>query len=88
LRGILGVDGIPVDILFREEAVMLVHDVPESLEVAAGIVVIFLFLDAGGKEEEREEESERYKCPAPDDNAENFFYLSHGRIFWIWKRCT
>ena len=39
-------DIVPVDVFLCEETIVLVHEMPQSLEVAARIVVVFFFVDA------------------------------------------
>ena len=57
---IAGVDLVPVEavlLLFEpKEAVVLVHDVPESFEIAFGRVGIFVLVDAGSETKEEEED--------------------------------
>ena len=58
LFGVALVHLIPVEpdglCLVVEEAVVLVYYVPESFEVAVGRVGIFVYIHAGGEEEEKQ----------------------------------
>jgi hypothetical protein len=47
-------DSIPVNVLLTEEAVVLVHDVPQRLEVSARVVAVLLLIDAGSEEQEKD----------------------------------
>ena len=47
-------DSIPVNVLLVEETVVLVHDVPQRLEVSACVVVVLLLIDAGSEEQEKD----------------------------------
>ena len=66
LHAVLPADGIPVDALVVQVAVVLVYQAPQGLEVADGAVVVFLLADAGAEEEEKEGEEERklFHCQA------------------------
>ena len=55
-------DSIPVNVLLTEETVVLVHDVPQCLEVSACIVVVLLLIDARSEEQEATCEERDARC--------------------------
>ena len=56
LRGVAFVNGLPADAFLGEKTVVLVHDTPQSLEVAIWRVGELVFVNAACKEEKRKEE--------------------------------
>ena len=54
-RLVFASDGGPVDALLVEEAIVLVHDAPEGVEVRVGVGREAVGRVAGGEEEEEEE---------------------------------
>ena len=59
MRAVLVVDGIPVNLLIVQVAVVLVYQAPQGFEIADGAVVVLLLADAGGEEEKKGQEEER-----------------------------
>ena len=55
LPGVLLMHSVPVHTFLREEAVVLVHDAPQGLEVAPRGVVELLFVDASRQKEQGEQ---------------------------------
>ena len=52
-------DGVPVDAFLLEEAIVLVHDFPQCLEVALGVIGKLVLVDAGCAEQQGGEEEKK-----------------------------